>query len=144
MNDNLPNAKSARSPEDRHKIRRVVSQRGLCGLANDTKWNEFIEAMRARPDWRPSFRFKCVDGRPSERDAEWFYRLPFPLVSVEWIDIYCVQEIRKHRLPVRTEIIDYSGWIEGLLKGIGLDYRKGAKMIRIFGYSPRATEFFGE
>ena len=50
----LPTAKSARSPDERDKLRRVVAQRGLCGLANDTKWDEFIGAMRARTEWRPS------------------------------------------------------------------------------------------
>jgi hypothetical protein len=142
--DNLPNAKSARSPDERDKVRRVVSQRGLCGLANDTKWNEFIDAMRARLDWRPSYRYKCVDGGPSGWDVEWFYHLPFPLVSVEWMDIFFAQEVRIHRLPVRYETIDHSGWIEDMLKSIGLDYRKGAQMIRIFGYSPRAMDLFDE
>src|SRR5687768_3519856 len=144
MDERLPNAKSARAPNERDKLRRVISQRNLCGLANDTKWNEFIDAMRVRSDWRPSYRFKCIDGPPSQWDVEWFYHLPFPMVSVEWLDVSFVQEVRVHRLPARTEIIDHSGWIEELLKGIGLDYRKGAKMIRVFGYSPRGAELFDE
>ena len=144
MGKTLPDAKSARSPEERETLRRVVLQRGLCGLANDTKWDELISTIRHRADWRPSYRFKCIDGPPSQWDVEWFYHLPFPMLSVEWLDIYHIQEVRVHRLPARTDIIDHSIWIEELLKRVGLDYRKGTKMIRTFGYSPRSMELFDE
>ena len=66
------------------------------------------------------------------------------MLSVEWLDITHIQEVRVHRLPVHTEIIDHSEWIEKLLKGIGFDYRKGAKMFRVFGYSPKCMELFDE
>ena len=99
MDASLPTAKSARSPDERAKLKRVIEERGLCGLANDTKWDEFISGMRARQDWRPSYRYKCIDGPPSSWDVEWFYHLPFPLVSVEWLDVGFLQETREHRLP---------------------------------------------
>jgi hypothetical protein len=66
------------------------------------------------------------------------------MMSVEWMDIFYLQDSLVHRLPARVEIIDYSGWIEEVLRGVGLDFRKGEKMIRIFGYSPRSLEHFGE
>jgi hypothetical protein len=142
MDETLPNAQSARSPHERENLRRVVSQRGLCGLANDTKWDEFIAAIRARSEWRPSYRFKCIDGPPSDWDVEWFYHLPLPLLSIEWLDVAHLQEVSKPCLPARVNVIDHSGWIEELLRRIGLDYSKGTTMIRIFGYSPRSTELF--
>jgi hypothetical protein len=83
----LPTAKSSRSPEDREKLRRIVAERGLCGLANDTKWDEFVGAIRARVGWQPSYSYNCIDRSPSGWDVEWFYHLPFPLLSVEWLDI---------------------------------------------------------
>ena len=48
------------------KIRKSVAARGLTGLANNTKWNELITAMRIAQDqpgeqWSPSFRYRCVD-----------------------------------------------------------------------------------
>jgi hypothetical protein len=142
MDGTLPNAKSAQSPRDRGNVLRVVSERGLAGLANDTKWDEFVGAMRSRAGWSPSYRYKCVDGPPSDWDTEWYYHLPFPLVSVEWLDIAHLQEIREHRLPPRVSVVDHSDWIGSLLETIGLDYRKGATMIRIFGYYPRSLELF--
>jgi hypothetical protein len=144
MDDALPNAKSARLSTEREKLRDIVAMRGLCGLANDTKWNEFITAIRDRPEWRPSYRYKCIDGPPSGWDVEWFYHLPFPLLSVEWMDIAFLQEIREHRLPPRTQVIDHSGWIEELLRRVGLDYCKGATMVRVYGYSPRSSELFDQ
>jgi hypothetical protein len=138
----LPSAKSARSPNEREKLRRVVVERGLCGLANDTKWDEFVGAMRAHADRRPSYRCKCIDGTPSGWDAEWCYHLPFPLLSIEWLDIAHLQEVREHRLPPRVSIIDHSVWLLPLLKQVGLDFQVGASMIRVFGYSPRSMELF--
>lgn len=140
----LPTAKSARSPDVREKLRRVVVERGLGGLANDTKWDEFITAMRARNEWQPSYRYKCIDGPPSGWDVEWFYHLPFPLMSVEWLDIAHLQEVREHRLPPRVTVIDHSEWLVPLLRRVGLDYRVGATMIRVFGYSPRSLELFDQ
>jgi hypothetical protein len=144
MNNVLPNAKSGCSPKEREKLIQIIAQRGLCGLANDTKWNELIDAMRARSEWLPRYRFKCIDGRPCGWDVEWYYHLPFPMLSVEWFDVLFLQDLRNHRLPPLTEVIDHSGWIEELIRRIGLDYRKGSKMIRIFGYSPRGMELFDE
>lgn len=144
MSETVPGAKSARSPDEREKLRRIAVQRRLCGLANDTKWDELIEAVRARTDWRPSYRCKCIDGPPSGWDVEWFYHLPFPMLSVEWLDVYIIQEVPLHRLPARMDVIDHSVWIEELLERIGLDHCKGTKMIRVYGYSPRGTELFDE
>jgi hypothetical protein len=141
MNPKLPNAKSARPGDDHGKIKRLITQRALCGLANDTKWDEFIDAMRAHEGWRPSYRCKCVDGSPSYWDAEWFYHLPFPMISVEWLDIAFIVEERKNWL-VAPKVTDQSEWIEEVLKKVGLEYRKGRSMIRIFGYSPRSTDLF--
>jgi hypothetical protein len=136
----LPNAKSARSPEEREKIKRIVAARGLCGLANDTKWDEFIGAMRTRP-WRPSYRFKCVDGPISGWDVEWFYHLPFPFISVEWFDVSFLQKEQTHRFTAPA-VTDHSGWIEEILRKAGLVYAKGHCTIRIFGYSPKSMEAF--
>ena len=134
MNYLLPNAKSSHAPEERANLRRVVAQRNLFGLANDTKWDELIDAMRARQDWRPSYRFRCIDGPPSDWDVEWFYHLPFPMISVEWLDVSTTRE----------RGADHPDWIEALIRDIGLDHRRGATMIRNFGYSPRSLERFDE
>jgi hypothetical protein len=58
------------------------------------------------------------------------------------LDIAHLQEVREHRLPPRVTVIDHSEWIAPLLQKIGLDYRQGATMIRIFGYYPRSLELF--
>jgi hypothetical protein len=142
MDTSLPSAKSDHSPDERAKLKRVIADRGLCGLANDTKWDEFISGMRARQDWRPSYRYKCIDGHPSSWDVEWFYHLPFPLLSVEWLDVAFLQETREHRLPSRVQVTDHSTRLEELLRRVGLEYQKGSTMIRIFGYSPKSLDLF--
>ncbi len=130
----IPTAKSESVPDEREKLWRVIRQRNLVGFANDTKWDELICAMRARPQWRPSYRFQCIDGPPSEWDVEWFYHLPFPMVSVEWMDVSTVGGRGR----------DDAEWIRALIRGIGFDHRVGTKMVRIFGYSPRSLERFDD
>jgi len=137
----LPTAKSVTEPGERERLRRVIAARGLCGLANNTKWDEFISAIRERSGWRPRFRCKFVDGPVSRWDNEWFYHLPFPLMSVEWLDISFVQTT--HRVQLAAPLLtDHSPWIEELIQRVGLDYQKGDSMIRIFGYSPKSLEAF--
>lgn len=140
----LPNAKSAHPDVSRDKLRRIVAARGLGGLANDTKWDEFINTMRTHQGPKPSFRFKCIDGPPSRWDTEWSYHLPFPLISVEWFDIGNKRTVwEPHRLKLSTVVEDLE-WLIPILAGIGLDYRVGNEMIRIFGYTPRSLELFDE
>lgn len=141
MDPSLPSAKSAHSTDERPKLQRVIVERQLCGLANDTKWDEFISAMRARKDWRPSYRYKCIDGPPSGWDVEWFYHLPFPFISVEWLDISVTQQTHRGML-IPPVVTDHSPWIVELLQSIGLDYQQGGTMIRIFGYSPKSLDLF--
>ena len=140
----LPTAKSQTKPNERQQLRRLVERRGLCGLANNTQWDEFISAMRAREGWTPQFRFKCIDGQPVCWDTEWCYHLPFPMMAAEWFDLTFLQEIREPGLPPRTARVDHSPWIEDLIRRIGLDYEKGSKMIRIFGYSPKDYGLFDD
>jgi hypothetical protein len=122
----------------------VIAARGLAGLANDTKWDELIGAVRAREGWRPSYRYKCVDGTPSGWDVEWSYHLPFPLISVEWLDIAFMGESRPRGPSARAVLVDHSDWIEAALRQAGLDYRKGKTMFRVYGYAPRSGELFDD
>ena len=141
MDETLPTGKSANSPDNFRKLRRAVAARGLCGLANDTKWDEFISAMITQK-WLP-YRCKCIDGPPSSWDTDWFF-LPLPLMSIEWLDVAFLQETHEHRLPPRVHVTNHSGRIEELLRRVGLEYHKGETMIRIFGYSPKSLEFLDQ
>jgi hypothetical protein len=140
MSDSLPSAKSVtdQGKHDRSLYRRIVRERGLTGLANNAKWDELISAMRFRKGWTPKNRCKCLDSSPPYWDGEWFYHLPFPLISLEWLDLGFWEEQKQ------SPAIDHSGWIEDLLKVIGFDYQKGNRMIRIFGYSPRNLDLFDQ
>ena len=113
-------------------------------MANDAKWNELITAMRSCTGCRPRYRCKCIDGLPSYWDAEWFYHLPFPVLAIEWLDIAYLQEKQGGYLPHKGQAADHPDWITGLLRRIGLDFCKGTKMIRVFGYSPRNLELFDQ
>lgn len=132
----LPSASSVPHGESRDAIRRVVHARGLVGLANDTKWNELLDVMRGRNGWTPSYRYKCIDGPVMGWDTEWFYHLPFPMLSVEWMDIGLVERHHIGRL-LPSAVTDPSGWILEALDRIGFDTHRAGDIVRIFGYAPR-------
>jgi hypothetical protein len=83
----LPNSKSIPKGVDVDKIKKLIARKNMAGLANDTKWDELIESMRSKKEWRPSYRSKSVSGYISGWDTEWYYHLPFPFVGVEWFEI---------------------------------------------------------
>jgi hypothetical protein len=118
----LPNSKTVPgyvlSTDERAKLRRFAAQRQLTGLANDTKWDELINAARAWKEWRPSYRFKCIDGPISEWDADWFYHLPFPMISVEWLDLSFLQSVTSNRFPSIVRNTDHSPVLIKLLSRI--------------------------
>jgi hypothetical protein len=116
------------------KLRRMVARQQFTGLANDTKWNELLQAMRMRSGWTPAFRFKCIDVDLISRwDREWFFHVPMPFISVLWLEI--THSDFEPRLPPRR--IDYRPELCSILDKIGLDYVVANEVIRIFGYAPR-------
>lgn len=125
---------------DRDTLRRIAAERGLAGLANNTKWNELLDAMRAKAGWRPSYRTKLiVSDHVSGWDSEWFYHPPFPMLSIEWIDI---GRFEKRLVGGRRTDVEHGPELESLVGGIGLDHVVGAEAIRVFGYSPRDMRQF--
>ena len=138
--DNAPLSGTG-TAEEKEKIRAIIARRGLAGAANNTKWNELITFMRQHVEWRPSYRFKWINGHISKWDVEWWHHLPFPMVGVEWFDIGLHQEIRRGRL-VKKEIIDHSPWILEKLKEIGFEYEVSGDVVRIFAYLPKSFEDF--
>lgn len=128
------------------KLRKIIAADGLTGLANDTKWNELIDFMRKVPreNWCAGYRYRRIDSDfVSEWDGEWWHHLPFPLMSVMWLDLSFEEEIRRGQL-ILPQIIDHSPDLKALLMRIGFDFEKGANTIRIFGYAPRDRQGFNQ
>ena len=148
MSDGLPNAKSETKLNEREKLRRIIERRGLCGLANDTKWNELINAVREYGASIPAYRWKCVDGRPVGWETENSYHWPFPMISVEWMDLlfrhFPLRPGMSGPINVTGDVEDFGDRVEALVKPIGFEYTRGRNMLRIFGYSPRNMALFDD
>ncbi len=134
--------------EYRQHIRRIVEERGLTGLANDTKWRELREAMlefEGPPHWRaePRFRFKTID-EPwvGSWDSSWLTHHPYDFLAVEWLDVELL--VRQHvgALVPPQVVRDDSAWVEPLLERIGFDRARGRGFVRLFGYAPRNMDLF--
>ncbi len=130
-----PDASSAHEGEI-PKLRALAARLHLTGLANDTKWNELLTAMRSKAVWVPRFRYRCIGSDTiSSWDAEWWYHVPMPMISVAWLELQHSES--DHRLPPGR--VDHTQELCALLDQIGFDYAIGEHSIRIFGYSPRDT-----
>lgn len=131
----FPKADSG-APEEKERIRRAVESRQLIGAANDTKWQILLDRMRHRDGWKPSYRYKCVDGPICGWDVEWWYHLPLPMMSVEWFDISMVQTTSRGLL-VPPAMTDHRAWILAILDEARLCYEVHGDIVRIFGYLPK-------
>ena len=125
MNNNLPNAESIPRGMSIEKIKNQINQMQLVGLANNTKWNELINAIRSKVDIRPSYRSKWINGFVSDWDVEWYYHLPFPFVGVMWLEISLMNNDKVNQ------------FIINLVKEIGFVYMIDNDVVKIFGYAPR-------
>ncbi len=143
-----PRAEAEQWPHDRPfvsekpKLRKIIISKGFTGLANDTKWNELIQVMRG-DGWSPSFRVNCIDSEYiSPWASEWWHHLPFPLMSVSWMDLSVTEEKDTKWGRTLPGQIDHSSELEELLTKIGLGFETGKDVIRIFGYAPKDRRDF--
>jgi hypothetical protein len=129
------------SQEHKDKINALVVYRGLVGAANNTKWNELLTFFRELDGWTPGYRSKLVNGLISDWDVEWFCHLPFPFMSVEWLDVNLLEVIPIGTL-VPPKVIDHSEPILTRLKEIGFEFEVREGIVRIWGYLPKSYEDF--
>ena len=122
------------------KLRKLIAASNLVGLANDTKWNELITHIRnLAGEWRPMYRCNCIASDfISQFEAEWWHHLPFPLISVRWLEVTFIEEIFRGHL-LNSKIVDHSPEIQNLLTKIGFEFEKGTEAFRIFAYAPKIT-----
>lgn len=136
--DELPNAGIGHNDATRKKIDAAVAARNLARASNDTRWNALINHFRQLGDWRPSYRFKCLDGTISGWGTEWVYHLPFPFATVEWFDIGLHGRAKGRLLAP----IDHTEDISKVVGDIGFEFEVRGDVLRIWGYLPKSYEGF--
>jgi hypothetical protein len=124
------------------KSRKLILERQLVGAANNVKWNRLITLMR-QEESRPCYRTKIVSGYISHWDNDWYYGLPFPMLSVEWLDIeYEVSVLLSSKFTGET--INCKESLIESLEEIGFEVEPNNKFVRIFGYFPKCYEGLSE
>ena len=127
--------------DEQKKIALAIQNGQWSGVANNTKWSEFVTAIR-KNDWHPSYRYCWIsNGFISSWDVEWFGHLPYPFAGVLWFDIGTLE----HQIEKpwgHKKIIDHAPWFIDMLLKIGLEHEQRADVIRIWGYLPKdQTDF---
>jgi hypothetical protein len=122
-------------------IRARAASRRLVGAANNTKWNELISYFRGVSDWRPSYRWKSVDGYVSGWDVEWFYHLPFPFIGVQWLDVGLREHVAADECG-QSEARGINERIVSEIQEIGFEFETRDDVVRVWGYLPRCYKDF--
>ncbi len=133
------NTRPSPNAVDRKDIDRYINlaeSLGLHSVANTTKWQLLLDLMRNRSGWVPLYRFCCIDSELSGWDREWWYHVPIPFISVEWLELSTTEEVTRGAMVYSKEI-DHSEWIINFLESAKFEFDRIGSNIRIFGYIPR-------
>jgi hypothetical protein len=138
--NSLPMADAVSDFNYESKTKKLILNRQLVGAANNVKWNTLLTSVRSETSM-PCFRTKVVNGYVSHWDNEWYYGLPFPMLSIEWLDIeFEAAELINGKFT--DKMIDKKMWIIGIVEKAGFEYETNERFVRIFGYFPKCYEAF--
>ncbi|WP_110430424.1 DUF6678 family protein, partial [Glaciecola sp. KUL10] len=138
----LPMADAVSDVSFEKKIRKLIAKRQLVGAANNVKWNRLISLMR-QEESTPCYRTKIVSGYMSHWDNDWYYGLPFPMLSVECLDIEYEISVLSNRKFTGETINCKKSLIKSLVE-IGFEFETKNKFVRMFGYFPKCYEGYFE
>jgi hypothetical protein len=129
----------------KEQVERIVHQKGLASIMNDTKWLELQESVKKLPFPPPYIQKLVLDETDYKKlilsDApqylgDWtpFYNEGLPLFfEIEWMKIRPRYARYRGRL-VKPEILDESEQFEQILKECFIPYEEDSGTFTIFGY----------
>lgn len=138
----LPMAESCPKDVDLEQVRKIIKEKNLVGLSNNTKWNELISLIRNNK-WFVSHRSKWVSGFISDWENDWYYRLPFPFIGVEWMDLEFIKhDFITHGGSTKEVAVCFKIEILSALRDINFEFQASNDFVRIWGYGPKCTHQF--
>lgn len=140
------------SADLKEKVRRIVSERGLCSCMNDTKWNELRNAMMTEMPFQPPYTVKFLFDTVTDDFTEdvyhtmdWHYAYAIEgeafngAFAIEWV------KIRPRYLKARgrltgPEVISAETELEDILKKYSIPYEAEDGVYCIYGYKGSKKE----
>lgn len=126
---------------DRKRVLRVINEKQLYSVLNNTKWRELQSAVLTSLPFPPPFQIKDVLGNepyPKEFENDVWYLGDwreglYPFYSVEWIRVrHRYLKDKGNLLP--KDIIDISEEFKIILNKLSIPYREENDSIYIYGY----------
>ena len=129
----------------KEKVRKIITQKGLSSVMNDTKWLELQKAIEDLP-FPPPFILRCVTDDsscpPMEFDkipsyhgdwSSYYYEGLPPFFNIEWMEVY--PKCRKYRGKlIADEILDETEAFVAVLKNLAIPYTEEGGVFTIYGY----------
>lgn len=129
----------------RKDVERIIAQRQLNPLMNDTKWLELQEAVGLLP-FPPAYIVKCLADKDASTagilsevpdyygDWSMYYEegLP-PFFNIEWIKVRPVYGIHRGAL-VPPEVRDATIQFQEILNNLSISYEADKSLFTIYGY----------
>ena len=116
---------------------KIIEQRQLSPVMNDTKWLELQTAILSIPEFEPAYNIQLLTptylGSWEFIYENYEYSLP-PFFKIEWIAIQPLYAVRRGRL-VEPEIIDKSSMLLDILHKFHIPFEKADEhTFVIYGY----------
>ncbi len=123
------------------EVMKIVSEKQLCSVMNNTKWRELLDAVKALP-FPPPYQIKCVNVKEPtpevfDRDVwywgDWSDEALTPFYAIEWI---CVRPTyKKHRgRLIDDALIDETSEFISALDRHAIPYATDNGAFFIYGY----------
>lgn len=115
-------------------ILKIVNERNLVSLMNDTKWKKFAKAITAQEELEPFVRSKDITDETISGFAlkDWGFTDYNPAI-IEWVDIDPIKRKYVGRLAPDIEM-DITGYILNALAESNVPYSKEGEYFRVWSY----------
>lgn len=136
-------------PKDlKEKVKRTVSEKGLCSCMNDTKWNELRSAMLEEMPFPPPYIVKfviddeCFEEKDFQQDVyhtcDWYYAYSLDgcfnaAFAVEWIKVRPRYLKNKGQL-IPPETVSAEEEFRSILEKYSIPFEEQGGVYCIYGY----------
>ena len=130
----------------KERVFRIVCDRNLCSYMNNTKWDEFVTAVRNEMPFPPPFEMKCLtqegvsQSKALKEDVDywgaWSGEAFLPrefYFNIEWIKVR-PRYLKFRKELLAYELVDAGKKFEEILHRYNIPYEENSGLYCIYGY----------
>lgn len=120
---------------------RIIQQRQLTSVMNQTKWRQLVQELSLSEQYNPQVRYKTIQSPQLYGFSHvWWDELLQISASIEWLDINPLKSEYQGRL-LPSKITDYSAETETAIRRAKVPFTREENCFRIWGYITQGIVF---